>query len=329
MRHLNYILIVTLSALISIAACAAPVDVKQYVALRKSLASGIGLDAVKSNPAAYSGKVFEIRGRLAGVIRRGEAGSLMLATDKYGSFVVDATPLPNDSPGVEIACLADVSKTGELSVRAWTYEAELKRYEESLRATAAPAPKPPTKQAQTAPPQTKAAAKPAPAVVSMDSMVKAYKNAIKQFNGKLTDSQADTIARSILAFSSKYKVDARLVCAVIIAESNFRVGATSRAGAMGLGQLMPTTAAGLGVNNAYDPVENIYGSTRYIKGVLDRVSGNKQWNDLTWNDLALGLAAYNAGPGAVRKHGGIPPYRETQNYVHKVTSIYKRLCGVG
>jgi soluble lytic murein transglycosylase-like protein len=91
---------------------------------------------------------------------------------------------------------------------------------------------------------------------------------------------------------------------------------------------MPTTAAGLGVNNAYDPTENIYGSTRYIKSVLDRVTGNKHWNELTWNDLSLGLAAYNAGPGAVRKHGGIPPYKETQNYVRKVTSIYKKLCGV-
>jgi len=96
-----------------------------------------------------------------------------------------------------------------------------------------------------------------------------------------------------------------------------------------LGQLMPATAASLGVSNPYDPVENVYGSIRYIRGMLDRMSGNKSWDELTWNDLALALAAYNAGPGAVKKHGGIPPYKETQNYVRKVTSIYKKLCGTG
>lgn len=159
-------------------------------------------------------------------------------------------------------------------------------------------------------------------------MLRIYTNAVKQFNKKLTNSQAETIAKSILAFSYKYEVDARLVCAVILAESNFKVNATSSAGACGLGQLMPGTAAGLGVNNPYDPVENIYGSTRYIRSMLDRMCGGKEWNQLTWNDLALALAAYNAGPGAVKKHGGIPPYKETQNYVRKVTSIYKQLCGV-
>jgi len=82
------------------------------------------------------------------------------------------------------------------------------------------------------------------------------------------------------------------------------------------------------VSNAYDPVENIYGSVRYIKSMLDRMSGNKHYNDLTWNDLAKALAAYNAGPGAVKKHGGVPPYKETQGYVKKVTAIYKKLCGV-
>ena len=91
---------------------------------------------------------------------------------------------------------------------------------------------------------------------------------------------------------------------------------------------MPSTAAGLGVNNAYDPVENIYGSVRYIRSMLDRVATGKEWSELSWYDLALALASYNAGPGAVKKYGGIPPYNETQNYVTKVTSIYKQICGV-
>ena len=166
--------------------------------------------------------------------------------------------------------------------------------------------------------------------LSSEQIVAAYARAIRGFNPKLTSTQADTIARSVLGFGLHYKVDPKLVCAVILAESHFRPSATSRCGAAGLGQLMPSTAAGLGVNNAYDPVENVYGSVRYIRSMLDRMSGSKgkEWNELTWYDLGLALAAYNAGPGAVKKHGGTPPYRETQNYVRKVVDIYKQLCGV-
>jgi len=144
----------------------------------------------------------------------------------------------------------------------------------------------------------------------------AYRNAIAKFNRRLTPKQADEITSSLLAFSWHYQVDPRLVVAVILAESHFRPDATSRAGAMGLGQLMPGTAAGLGVGNAYDPVQNIGGSIRLIRGHLDK-----------YGNLALALSAYNAGPGAVRKYGGVPPYRETQNYIRRVTSIYKALCG--
>jgi soluble lytic murein transglycosylase-like protein len=96
---------------------------------------------------------------------------------------------------------------------------------------------------------------------------------------------------------------------------------------MGLGQLMPGTASGLGVSNAYDPVQNIAGSVKLIRGHLNKITDNAAWTDTTWHDLSLALASYNAGPGAVRKYGGVPPYRETQNYIKKVISIYKELCG--
>jgi soluble lytic murein transglycosylase-like protein len=115
-------------------------------------------------------------------------------------------------------------------------------------------------------------------------------------------------AAEITAAASKHGVDPALLAGLVKQESNFNPDAGSPAGAQGLTQLMPATAASLGVTNVHDPVQALDGGAKYLRQQLDRFGG----------DVARALAAYNAGPGAVERFGGVPPYAETQHYVRKV-----------
>lgn len=115
--------------------------------------------------------------------------------------------------------------------------------------------------------------------------------------------------RSIVEHSRRQKVAADLVRAVIQVESAFNPVAVSTKGAMGLMQLMPATAVELGVANPFDPDQNIRGGVQYLRRLLDRYNGN----------VELALAAYNAGMGNVEKYGDVPPFKETRNYVKKIT----------
>ena len=120
---------------------------------------------------------------------------------------------------------------------------------------------------------------------------------------------------AIRQYADHFGVEENLIRAVMRQESCFNQGARSPVGATGLMQLMPGTADMMGVANINDSRQNIKGGAKYLAQMLRRFNGNKQ----------LALAAYNAGPGAVEKHGGVPPYRETREYVVKVLSEYKRL----
>lgn len=120
------------------------------------------------------------------------------------------------------------------------------------------------------------------------------------------------IQRLVTKACEKHNVDPKLIMAVIQQESGFNQNAISKSGAQGLMQLMPATAKSLGVTNAFNPEQNIDGGVKYLKGLLDRFHGNK----------ILALAAYNAGPNAVKKYNGVPPYEETQNYVRNILKNY-------
>ena len=127
----------------------------------------------------------------------------------------------------------------------------------------------------------------------------------------LRTSLQEKIEHCINKAAAMYRLSPRLLHAVIKAESNFQVTAVSAAGAQGLMQLMPGTASDLGVEDPFDIEQNIDGGARYLRKMLDKFNGNSR----------LALAAYNAGPGKVIQHRGIPPYRETQQYVERVLRL--------
>jgi soluble lytic murein transglycosylase-like protein len=115
-------------------------------------------------------------------------------------------------------------------------------------------------------------------------------------------------AAEITAAAKKHGIDPALLAGLVKQESGFDPSAGSPAGARGLTQLMPATAAGLGVTNVLDPLQSLDGGAKYLRQQLDAFGG----------DVTRALAAYNAGPGAVQRYGGVPPYAETQNYVRVV-----------
>jgi soluble lytic murein transglycosylase-like protein len=135
----------------------------------------------------------------------------------------------------------------------------------------------------------------------------------RRLAGRLVAVPDSDLEPVIARHSGDQNLDPKLVKAVIQVESGYNSRARSNKGALGLMQLMPDTASLLNVRNPFDPEENVRAGTRYLRQLLDRFAGR----------LELALAGYNAGPGAVEKHRGVPPYAETRDYVRQVMALYR------
>lgn len=310
-----------------------------YVKLRSSFGvkQAVGIDTLN---AFVGQRVLEVSGRVKGTIRVGDGGTIMLETS-------DGMPIPIDTPNLP-EFLLDQGDSMRFLIRAnrphesARLEAELLGVvpENQIRAWEKKnAPKPTakpstTRRASTTPSRSRNTPRPMPGRLSSDparewnlsasDATPYYAAYIRKVNSRLSSEKATRIAEGVIGFSLHYGVDARLVMALLMAESNFNPNARSHVGAMGLGQLMPGTARELGVSNAYNTTENLYGTVKLLSRHIQNYSA-KTGDD--FEALTLALAAYNAGPGAVKRHGGVPPYRETQNYVRKVISYYRQLCG--
>lgn len=163
-------------------------------------------------------------------------------------------------------------------------------------------------------------AAPAPAATAASNSpatVRAYARVLRKFNPALPSWQSTNLAKHLLINASRWRLNANILVALVSVESAWHTHAMSSAGAIGLGQLMPGTAATLHVNPR-DPYQNLQGAARYLGGLLRKYRNSP-------SRYQLAFAAYNAGPKAVAAYGGIPPYAETQHYVVKVMRAWRKV----
>ena len=267
---------------------------------------------------AQPGMALEIRGQVTGVMQNGGVALVQVRLRDEQSFLFSCTKsLPEVQLGslLRALVLPDPEHPTSYSLVAAAWESVLAPTDP--KPAPAPAPAGPVAATSTAAPARPPSfpSRGSPDAGYERNLLLAYQRAVRYFNHRLSERESVRIASHIISNSRAWGVDARLVMAVVAVESGFKPYATSPKGAMGLGQLMPATARGLGVTNAYDPEQNLAGAIRLISGHLERTG-----------DVALALACYNAGSGAVRRYGGVPPYRETINYIRKVTDLYFRLA---
>lgn len=262
-------------------------------------------------------------GRRLRVLARVDANAVLtaLAVTGVDQPAIDPPPVPAATPVTDPAATVPPAIT---TPAAPTFSAPSTRRQQPRqrqKARRTPAAAPVAKPAPATRSAAKSAVTPKPAARSATSAqtpFNVYVSKIRQINRGISTALATQIARTVVAKSQRYGVDPRLVLALIAQESRFNPRAVSPVGARGLGQLMPGTAALLGVLNAFDITQNIDGTVRYLAAQLKKFGG----------DIASALAAYNAGPGNVVRFGGIPPFRETRNYVRVISTWYQNLVRV-
>ncbi len=303
-----------------------------------------GVTPIAGLELAVGKRVLEVEGVVVGSVAVDEQRSVLMEIESGRSVVVaiDEAHLWLTRGQMRVRALVEVRRESELVTPTYrllgaTFASTMSQWESRQRARqqAQADKRPParTPQLNSRAHNTRTHQRPNPAPdwdtfrANLHLYLPEYAHFIRSRNPRLSQEQANQIAWAILRFSAHYGVDPRFIVAIVLVESGFNPDATSRKGAAGLGQLMPSTARGLGVVDPYDPIQNLHGTVKLVRGHLEKYwaqSGDPNG----WEHVILALAAYNAGSGAVRKHGGVPPYRETQNYVRKVIRVYKQLCGI-
>jgi len=294
------------------------IDLQKKTALKEKI---FDLRNTDSNP---KGKYLEVRGTVKGI--RNQNQVWIETEDK--TYIWINMPKDTDMNNLDIdddqICLlleydnSNMMSLENFNVFAWAYKVPVEAKEKELIAEQSNK----NKDKNYAPIQYKFTPQ-MPQIPKNKDISAKLATVIKSANKNLTTAQIKTYSDTILYYSAKYEICPIFVCSVITEESKFKHTAVSKAGASGLGQLMPATASGMGISNVFDPQQNIYGTVRYLRSMLDRLCG-KDFTEASWEDLALILSGYNAGPGNVKKYGGIPPFKETKNYIVKVTNTYKK-----
>ncbi len=343
--------LISILSLAILAVTASADSVTDFLKVRKAnkIVGPVGTEALNSLTGT---KVIEIKANVKGIVKIGDKSAIFLDNSDGSALTIHCRSIPDwisEGGAVSVRMIVKASRPEEYSeletqLIAAVPESMIAPYD--FKGQPAPksgsstskttnssesglfgkiGPRGTRLERKTTPTTSRTAARGPGRSVSIEEAIPEYAKFIRDRNKRISDQMCYTIAKSVIEFSVQHNVDPRLVMAMAVVESGFNPNATSHAGAQGVLQLMPGTAAGLGVRNSYDPVDNVFGACKLISGHITKYM--KQTGGDVEQSLILALAAYNAGGGAVKKHGGVPPYRETQNYVRKVGTLYYQLRG--